>query len=90
MSPTPICQPPPGEVHVWSADVDAVLALEAIHNLDGHETERVRRFIRPTDGRRFAAGRACLRTLLSGYLGSDPITVQFGRSAQNSGFQPPN
>jgi 4'-phosphopantetheinyl transferase len=64
--------PNTGTVHVWLADLDdfddtaAALAVEAT---------RAQRFVRPDDRRRFLAGRALVRTVLSSYLGCPPIDV---------------
>jgi 4'-phosphopantetheinyl transferase len=76
--------PAPGEVHVWSLDVDR--ADHEVAVLGGMLTadELLRAgALRTDDGRRrFVASRAGLRALLAGYLEWEPNEVAFAASAQ--------
>ncbi len=69
----------PGHVHVWRIDLDdadwtgpAQAAL-----LSEDERARAGRFVQDRHRRRFAAGRAALRTILGGYLDSSPASLVF-------------
>jgi 4'-phosphopantetheinyl transferase len=66
---------PRGAVHVWRADLAGV--PETLGELlSGEERARAERFPRGRDGRLWAASRGVLRSLLGGYLASDPATLQ--------------
>ena len=69
---------PPGidDVHAWLAPL-GMPAERSFRLLDRTERERAQSYIRPADGVRFAAGRACLRLVLGGYLGEDPASLRF-------------
>lgn len=64
------------QVHVWCAALDQAPPVDEL--LSGEERERAARFRRPLDGRRFAAARGILRSLLGRYLGLEPGHVRFG------------
>jgi 4'-phosphopantetheinyl transferase len=65
----------PGVVEVWRADLaaadDAVLA-----SLSAEERARAARFVRQTDGRRWARARGILRAILGAELGIAPAQVE--------------
>jgi 4'-phosphopantetheinyl transferase len=65
-------RPPPGEVHVWSADLDAGGDPGL---LDAAERERVERVLREPARRRQGARRSVLRELVAGYAGLDAATL---------------
>jgi 4'-phosphopantetheinyl transferase len=71
--------PGEGEAHVWRASLDQYARV--IANLSGllsqDENQRAERFHRPTDHRRFIAGRGILRKIISAYLALAPDEVQF-------------
>jgi len=68
-----------GEVHVWAAPLDPpeeqVRRLAAL--LAPDESARAERFRFERDRRRFTVARGVLRTLLAGYLETDPRRVAF-------------
>jgi 4'-phosphopantetheinyl transferase len=72
-----------GEVHVWSATIEAgfddasngLLAL-----LDELERERYRRYLRPGDRARFIVGCAVAKLAIAEYSGAAPGEVRFDRS----------
>lgn len=70
---------PPGEVHLWWAQLDiddAVLAdLEGL--LEPRERERAARFRIAAARRRFVAARAALRRVLGTVTGTEPAAVRF-------------
>lgn len=63
---TDLLTPLTGEVHVWIQDLDRAWDHDA---LDDSERVRTRRFRQPLNRRRWAAGRAGLRSVLATYLG---------------------
>jgi 4'-phosphopantetheinyl transferase len=64
-----------GAVHVWRANLARV--PEALGELlSDEERARAERFPRGRDGRLWAASRGVLRSLLGGYLTSDPARLQ--------------
>ena len=65
----------PGDVHGWLVDLDCWPAGRAV--LTGDECDRSASYLRPRDGARFAAGRAAVRVILSGYLGCEPERLRF-------------
>jgi phosphopantetheinyl transferase len=72
-----------GDVHVWQADLDALIELDRASGrlaalLDGSERERARRIVRPQAARRWVAARAFVRRLLGAYLQADPAGLRFG------------
>lgn len=72
---------PAGEVHVWRhpAQFGAVSRERCRLLLDDAERQAAGRFVFAKDEARFTAGRAFLRTILAGYLGADPRSLQFTR-----------
>jgi 4'-phosphopantetheinyl transferase len=66
-----------GEAHIWIADLDAPEARAAPSVLTSDELARAARFHFERDRRRFVAGRALLRRLLGGYLGSAASEITF-------------
>lgn len=73
----------PGTVHFWLAThTPAPLADSAIQTLlSPDERARERRFLRPEDRRRFAVGRALLRTVVGRHLHVAPASLEFTTSA---------
>jgi 4'-phosphopantetheinyl transferase len=69
----------PDEVHVWRVDLNqppgVVLTLR--QSLAPDELARAKRFVLDKDRRRFIAGRAALRNILSRYLNTEPTLVRF-------------
>jgi 4'-phosphopantetheinyl transferase len=66
-------------VHVWLVALDApqpvVTALRG--NLSPDELDRAGRFVFERHQNRFIVGRACLRILLGGYVGTSPRELEF-------------
>ena len=75
----PTTPPRPGQVHVWTADLDQppVAVARLLPTLDAAERARAGRFRFEELRRRFAAGRGLLRHLVSRYLGIPPGEVEF-------------
>jgi 4'-phosphopantetheinyl transferase len=75
---------PPNEVHLWRAEIDHICADEARWHklLSAEEKNRAAGFHFPADRQRFAASRALLRMILSGYLSVDPSTIAFAYSSK--------
>jgi len=75
---------PPNEVQLWRAEIDHLCAEEARWQkvLSAEEKNRASRFHFPADRQRFAASRALLRIILSGYLNLDPSTIAFAYSSK--------
>ncbi len=73
------CDLPPGEVHVWVADLDAPAPLLAAYRglLSADEIERADRFRFDHLAAHFVAGRAILRLLLGRYLRAAPEKLHF-------------
>lgn len=67
------------EVHLWRIDLAAVAAGEERWQkiLSSDEQSRATRFRFSRDRQYFTATRALLRTILAGYLGSDPTKLIF-------------
>jgi len=67
------------DVHVWIASLgqpaDMIANLSPLLSRD--ECQRAERFRRPTDRRRFIAGRGILRKIISAYLALAPDEVRF-------------
>jgi 4'-phosphopantetheinyl transferase len=68
--------PQAGTVHVWLADI----ADFDIRAAPAAEARRAQRFLQQDDRRRFLAGRAVTRHVLSGYLGCRPADVMVALS----------
>ncbi len=74
-----------GEVHVWGAALDeAGEWCESL--LNPMEIERASRFRFSRDRRRFAAGRAVLRVLLSRYLSAEPLGIPIACASAGKPF----
>ena len=65
---------PRGEVHIWAAELDVPRSHAA---LSPAERTRAAEFRVDLGGRRYAASRAVLRTLLGAYAGVDPAALRF-------------
>jgi 4'-phosphopantetheinyl transferase len=90
MNPVTVLAPKPGataigpkDVHAWLIDVDTWPAGRMV--LTAGERDRYASYLRPQDGARFAASRAAVRVILSGYLGCEPELLRF---ANDGGGQP--
>lgn len=70
-----------GELHVWTADLDAAGQTgggpHSRDSLSAEERERAARFVNRLDGERWARSRMLLRSLLGGYLSIDPAKLCF-------------
>lgn len=71
----------PGELHVWIADLDESTQTGSgslpRDSLSADERERATRFVNRLDGERWARSRALMRSLLGGYLDSEPAALCF-------------
>src|SRR5215510_7082324 len=67
------------DAHVWRASLDqpADMIAKLAPLLSQDERQRAGRFYRPTDRRRFIAGRGILRKIISSYLTLAPDEVRF-------------
>jgi 4'-phosphopantetheinyl transferase len=67
------------EVQLWRADLDALAPHESRWQqiLSADEQKRAARFHFAKDRQHFAAARAILRIILGGYLGVDPVGIDF-------------
>lgn len=82
---TPIWSPPPespslaeGEVHLWRLDVGEAPDIDAhLPILSADERERAARFLDDPIRRRYVAGRALLRRILSRYAVRPPQSLAF-------------
>ncbi len=79
---------PPDEVHLWRVNLDRAAAEEARWQriLSEEELARAKRFHFSRDRQKFSATRALLRTILGGYVGSNPETIVFHYSQKNKPF----
>jgi len=64
----------PGEVHAWLVNLDGWTASRLV--LDPGERDRSASYLRPQDGTRFAASRAAVKVIVSGYLGCEPARLR--------------
>jgi len=73
---------PEKEVQLWRIDLDAICADESRWRkvLSADEATRASRFHFPRDRQRFVASRALLRTILAGYLVTEPHRLSFSYS----------
>jgi 4'-phosphopantetheinyl transferase len=73
---------PEDEVQLWRVDLDALGPEESRWQelLSSDELKRAARFHFPRDRQRFVTSRALLRTILAGFLASDPATLTFSYS----------
>lgn len=76
------------EVQLWRADLDALASQESRWQqiLSGNEQKRAARFHFAKDRQHFAAARAILRLILSGYLEIDPGHIEFGYSQREKPY----
>ncbi len=78
-SPPPL---EPGHIHIWRYRLD-----QPLENLTGQESllapgelDRASRYLFPLHRNRFIVGRAQLRKILGGYLGTPPAAISFAYS----------
>jgi 4'-phosphopantetheinyl transferase len=73
---------PEDEVQIWRVDLEAIRGDESCWQqvLSADESTRASRFHFPADRQRFVATRAVLRTILAGYLATDPKRLTFSYS----------
>jgi 4'-phosphopantetheinyl transferase len=71
---------PPVRVEIWSLALDHVAMAVSRELLEEAERERAARFRNPSDGARWGAARAGLRTLLGARLSRDPRRIAFAAS----------
>lgn len=69
-----------GAAHAWLVDLDRH-SSDPLWSLDAGERERAGRYLNSRDGARFAASRAALRLIIGRYLGAEPASLRFGRTA---------
>ena len=84
---------PEDEVQIWRVDLEAIRAAEPRWQalLSSDESTRASRFHFPVDCQRFVATRALLRTILGGYLATDPKRLNFFYSKKEKpSLGPPN
>jgi len=76
------------EVQLWKVDLDAIRADESRWQevLSSDELTRASRFHFPADRQCFVATRALLRTILAGYLSTDPKRLSFSYSKKEKPF----
>lgn len=67
----------PGDVHLWSADLDASDALPLDLPLNQEEMSRAASFRFPRDAHRYRVGIWMRRAILGRYLGKDPARIGF-------------
>ncbi|HKY64264.1 MAG TPA: 4'-phosphopantetheinyl transferase superfamily protein [bacterium] len=69
----------PGEIHLWTADLDIgkELGLALRETLSPDEIERADRFLQEDDRRRFTAARGILRRLIGDYRKAAPSSLRF-------------
>lgn len=80
--PRPEDRPGPGEVAVWLLHIPpyaSFAAAVADRTLDAGERERAARMRHATARERYLTSHVGLRTLLGGYLGTDPADIEFTR-----------
>ena len=73
---------PENEVQVWQVDLEAIRGDEPRWQklLSSDEATRAARYHFLADRQRFVAARALLRTILGGYLATDPQRLTFAYS----------
>lgn len=73
---------PEDEVQLWRVDLEAISGAESRwrHLLSADESARAARFHFARDRRHFIAARAMLRTILGGYLETNPQNLSFSYS----------
>ena len=82
---------PDDEVQLWRIDLEALRSDEARWEevLSPDETSRASRFHFAIDRQRFVAARALLRTILGGYLATEPMDLTFAYSKRDKPFLGP-
>jgi 4'-phosphopantetheinyl transferase len=82
---------PEDEVQIWRVELDAIAADESrwLKVLSPDELARASRFHFSRDRQRFVAARAWLRTILAGYLRTDPNSLSFSYSKKEKPFLEP-
>ena len=70
-----------GDVHLWKADLGAV-SSEMRTTLSADEWVRSSRFHFVADRENYIATRALVRTILAGYVGDEPASLQFTRGGR--------
>jgi 4'-phosphopantetheinyl transferase len=85
-----ITPPQAAEVHVWIADLRAepVETARRVAATTDVERERASLFWRRADGERYVASHGVLRLLLAGYLGCDPLRLDFRTGEHGKPFLP--
>jgi 4'-phosphopantetheinyl transferase len=75
---------PEDEVQLWRIDLEAIRSDESRwqRTLSQDELTRASRFHFPHDRQRFVASRAWLRTILAGYLATNPSALTFSYSTK--------
>lgn len=69
------------EVYIWRIPLDEGDLQRNRALLSQDEVARADRFVRAIDGTRFAEGRAAMRRILAGYVGSSPQQLGFSYSS---------
>ncbi len=69
------------DVHVWTIDLNGPAAASA-QCLDERELDRLRRFVRADDARRYRRAHVALRAIIGAYLGCEAARVAFAEQAQ--------
>jgi len=75
--PDDLAAPTPGEVHLWSVDLDVEIGSGLASALSPAEQARAAGFRSAVDARRFVAGLLMRRSVLGRYLGLDAAAVRF-------------
>jgi 4'-phosphopantetheinyl transferase len=78
-------------IHVWSVRLDPPAAeVERLgRHLSADEWQRANRFRFEQHRRQYVVGRGALRTLLAGYLGTDPERIRFSYGPRGKPFLAP-
>jgi len=74
----------PDDVHAWLVDLDTWPESRMV--LAAGERNRSASYLRPQDGARFAASRAAVRVILSGYLGCEPGRLRLAAASHRLPF----
>jgi 4'-phosphopantetheinyl transferase len=90
-SPAPGLQLAPGEIHIWSIQLDP--PAERVERLgrvlSAEEWERANRFRFEKHRRQYVVGRGALRSLLAAYLGTRPELIRFTYGPRGKPFLEP-
>jgi 4'-phosphopantetheinyl transferase len=68
-----------GEVHIWTADCDAIDYEPMWGLLDVEEVNRAKRFREPRDSRRYVVSHGVMRSILSKYMNEKPKFIKYER-----------